>query len=86
MRPQLNVTVDLASLLGHPHALGGEVGGMGPLSPEACRRLACDEALTRVVVTRQPSHHGLRGDHGHEPDGHHGPPLADNPRRGGRTR
>jgi hypothetical protein len=52
---------------------------MGPLSPEACRRLACDGALTRVVVTRQPSHHGLRGDHGHEPDGHHGPPLEDNP-------
>jgi Domain of unknown function (DUF222) len=80
VRPQLNVTVDLASLLGHPGALGGEVGGMGPLSPEACRRLACDGALTRVVVTRQPTGHP--GD----PDGHHGPPLEDNPSARGRTR
>ncbi len=27
-------------LLGHPSAIGGEVGGAGPLDPEACRRLA----------------------------------------------
>ena len=25
---------------------------MGPLDPEACRRLACDGAVTRVLVTR----------------------------------
>jgi hypothetical protein len=54
VRPQLNVIVDLDSLLGHPGALGGELGGAGPISPEACRWLACDGALTRVVVTRWP--------------------------------
>ncbi len=61
VRPQLMVTVDLDSLLGHPGAVGGEVGWAGPLDPEACRRLACDGALTRVLVTRQhPGHY----DHG----------------------
>jgi hypothetical protein len=60
VRPQLTVTVDLDSLLGHPGALGGEVGWAGPLDPETCQRLACDGALTRVLVTRrQPGHHGL---------------------------
>jgi hypothetical protein len=42
VRPQLMVTVDLDSLLGRRHAVGGEVGGVGPLDPEACQRLACD--------------------------------------------
>jgi hypothetical protein len=66
VRPQLNVIVDLDSLLGHPGALGGEAGGAGPLSPEACRRLACDGAVTRVLVTRHPT-------------GPSGPPLENNP-------
>jgi HNH endonuclease len=36
-----------------------------PLEPEACRRLACDGAVTRVVVTRQP---GRQDDpSGHDP-------------------
>jgi len=61
--------VNLDSLLGDPGSLGGEVGGAGPLAPEGCRRLACDGALTRVLVTRQPT-----GDRGHS-DGHEG--LAD---------
>jgi len=56
VRPQLTVTVDLDSLLGHPGAVGGEVGGAGPVDPEACRRLACDSTVTRVIVTRQPNH------------------------------
>jgi hypothetical protein len=30
------------------------MGWAGPLEPEACRRLACDATLTRVVVSRQP--------------------------------
>jgi hypothetical protein len=47
--------VDLDSLLGRPGGVGGEVGWAGPLDPEACRRLACDGALTRVLVTRHPS-------------------------------
>jgi hypothetical protein len=57
VRPQLLVTVDLDSLLGRPGALGGDAGWAGPLSPEACRRLACDGALTRVLVSRQPGGH-----------------------------
>jgi hypothetical protein len=45
------VTVDLDSLLA-PGGLGGETGGIDALDPEACRRLACDGAVTRVLVTR----------------------------------
>jgi hypothetical protein len=71
VRPQLLVTVDLDSLLSHPDGLGGEVGGAGPLDPEACRRLACDGAVTRVLVTRQRTnqhHHD-----GSIPTGQHDP-------------
>jgi hypothetical protein len=49
------VTVDLDSLLGGHGCLGGDAGEVGPLDPEACRRLACDGAVTRVLVSRQPS-------------------------------
>jgi hypothetical protein len=62
VRPQLLVTVDLDSLLGGPGGRGGEAGWAGPLDPEACRRLACDGAVTRVVVTRQPDHDHPGGD------------------------
>ena len=55
VRPQLLVTVDLDSLLG-PDGLGGETGGPWPLDPETCRRLACDGAVTRVLVTRHRTH------------------------------
>jgi hypothetical protein len=54
VRPQLLVTIDLDSLLGRPGAVGGDTGWVGPLDPETCRRLACDAAVSRVVVTRQP--------------------------------
>jgi Domain of unknown function (DUF222)/HNH endonuclease len=57
VRPQLLVTVDLDSLLSHPGGLGGEAGGPWPLDPETCRRLACDAAVTRVLVTRHRTHH-----------------------------
>jgi Domain of unknown function (DUF222) len=87
VRPQLLVIVDLDSLLGHPVGVGGEVGGAGPLEPEACRRLACDGALTRVLVTRHPHHHPLSGDEhhpnadvepvAHDPSGEHQPPAHD---------
>jgi hypothetical protein len=55
VRPQLLVTVDLDSLLGQKGAVGGELGRTGPLDPETCRRLACDGAVTRVLVTRHPT-------------------------------
>jgi hypothetical protein len=67
VRPQLTVTVDLDSLLGRGAAVGGEGGWEGSLDPEACRRLACDGALTRVLVTRRPTdHHHID----HHPTGH----------------
>jgi hypothetical protein len=45
----------MESLLGQPGGVGGEAGWAGPLEPEACRRLSCDGAVTRVLVTRRPS-------------------------------
>ena len=67
VRPQLTVVVDLDSLLGRQPVLGGEPGWVGPLAPEACRRLACDGALTRVLVSRhQPGHQHA----GHRHDQH----------------
>jgi Domain of unknown function (DUF222) len=54
VRPQLNVIVDLASLHRQPGAVGGDGGGVGALSPQTCQRLACDAAITRVLVTRGP--------------------------------
>jgi Domain of unknown function (DUF222)/HNH endonuclease len=55
VRPQVTVTVELASLLGHPGTAGGEGGWVGPLPAETARRLACDAAVTRVLVTRHPA-------------------------------
>src|SRR6266508_13250 len=52
VRPQVTVTVDLASLLGHRDLPGAEGDWVGPLPAETARRLACDAALTRAVVTR----------------------------------
>ena len=45
---------------------------MGPLAPEGCRRLACDGALTRVLVTRHPDHQQHPSHHRH-PDHHKTP-------------
>jgi Domain of unknown function (DUF222)/HNH endonuclease len=56
--PQLTVTVELASLLGRPGLPGGEGGWTGSLPVATCQRLACDAALTRVLVTRDPQHPG----------------------------
>jgi Domain of unknown function (DUF222)/HNH endonuclease len=56
VRPQVTVTVDLASLLGQPGLPGGEGGWVGPLPAETARRLACDATLTRVLVARQRQH------------------------------
>ena len=73
VRPQLSVIVDLDSLLGHPGAVGGEVGWAGPLDPEACRRLACDGAVTRVLVTHHPNHDpkAQTPSKAHDPDASH---------------
>jgi len=60
-RPQVTVTIDLATLLDHPGP-HGVFGWGGPVSPETARRLACDAALTRVVCTRHPT----TGSHDHD--------------------
>jgi hypothetical protein len=71
------MVVGLESLLDPYGGLGGDAGWAGPLAPEACRRLACDGAVTRVVVSRHPTNpHGPCGhDHpdDHNPDGHSHP-------------
>jgi hypothetical protein len=66
VRPQLTVTVDLASLVAAEGGLpGGDGGLVGPLPAETVRRLACDAALTRVLVARHPHHqHAGRDGHG----------------------
>jgi Domain of unknown function (DUF222)/HNH endonuclease len=63
VRPQLLVTVELASLL-DGSGVSGQAGGAdgAALAPEACRRLACDGAVTRVLVTRQPVGDRAHGD------------------------
>jgi hypothetical protein len=82
VRPQLLVTVDLDSVLGHPAGLGGDLGWAGPLDREACRRLACDGTVTRVLVSRHPAsddptlQHGS-GHAGHDPDPAGDPNPAD---------
>jgi Domain of unknown function (DUF222)/HNH endonuclease len=83
VRPQLLVTVDLDSLLGPHPGVGGETGGPVPLDPEVCRRLACDGAVTRVLVTRQPPGHHDHGDDAslaaRDPSGSDGLPAHDDP-------
>ena len=51
--------------------LGGDIGWAGPLDPEACRRLACDATITRLVVSRQPPEAGdhYHGNEPHDPAG-----------------
>jgi hypothetical protein len=59
------VVVNLDSLQGR-NLLGGDPG-LGALDPEACRRLAGDGAVTRVLVTRHPTtHHHLCGPRDHD--------------------
>ena len=70
VRPQLLVTMDLETLLGDRGSLGGDTGWVGPLAPETCRRLACDGAVTRIVVNRQPTGSGQADPGGdHDPGG-----------------
>ena len=58
LRPQLTVTIELASLLAEPGGVGGlgGVGGWGGTLPgETARRLACDATITRAIVDRHPT-------------------------------
>jgi hypothetical protein len=75
VRPQVTVTIELASLLGQAGLPGGEGGWVGPLPAETARRLACDAAVTRVLVTR----HQPVGDGDHHPasQGDDGDPAGD---------
>jgi Domain of unknown function (DUF222) len=70
VRPQLLVTTDIYSLAGRPGGLGGALGWAEPLEPAACRRLACDATVTRVLVTRQP---GRQPHPDHDPGGDYSP-------------
>src|SRR5215216_43790 len=73
VRPQLTVLVDLDSLQGGPGSLGGDTD-TAPLGPEACQRLACDGAVTRVLVTRHPtSDHANQHPTGHDHHSHGDP-------------
>jgi hypothetical protein len=58
VRPQVTVTIELASLLGQAGLPGAEGSWAGPLPAETARRLVCDAALTRAVATRRQGHDG----------------------------
>ncbi|MGH8836998.1 MAG: DUF222 domain-containing protein, partial [Actinomycetes bacterium] len=49
-RPQVLVTVDLATLQGAPGSDSAELGWAGSISGELARRIACDAAVTRIVL------------------------------------
>ncbi len=53
LRPQVNVTADLATLQA-PHGVGGTGAWSGVLPGETVRRLACDAVVTRAIVRRHP--------------------------------
>jgi hypothetical protein len=48
-RPHVVVTVDLAALGARPEGRG-VLEDVGPVTPEAARRLACDASITRVIT------------------------------------
>jgi hypothetical protein len=61
LRPQLTVTVELASLLAG-HGVGGTGGWGGVLPGETLRRLACDATITRAIVHRHPQYPAISHD------------------------
>ena len=70
LRPQLTVTIDLASLLAGANGGVGGVGGWGGTLPaETARRLACDATVTRAVVHRHPNHPNATSGHANTHDG-----------------
>ncbi|MGH8908383.1 MAG: DUF222 domain-containing protein, partial [Egibacteraceae bacterium] len=50
VRPHLTVIVDLPTLLGQPGAKAARLDRLGAISGETARRLACDAAVSRVIV------------------------------------
>jgi hypothetical protein len=67
LRPQVTVTVDLASLLAR-HGVGGSGAWGGVFDGEAARRLACDATVTRALVHHHPGDQdagGTGGGQGH---------------------
>jgi hypothetical protein len=80
VRPQVTVTVELAGLLGHPGLPGADGGWVGPLPVETVRRLACDAAVTRVLVARHPLEAADGGD-GHRHATRDDEAAGDLPRR-----
>jgi hypothetical protein len=65
VRPQLTVTVELASLLAAAGGVGGAGGWGGRLPAEAVGRLACDAVVTRAVVHRHRAGPGHPAHPGH---------------------
>lgn len=49
-RPNVNVTISLDSLRKLPGTSGGELDWAGPVTSETARRVACDSAVTRIVL------------------------------------
>lgn len=58
MRPHVSVVVDLATLLANSTA-PAELAFAGPVSAETARRISCDAAITRVVVTNPELNAGV---------------------------
>ncbi|MGH8910448.1 MAG: DUF222 domain-containing protein [Egibacteraceae bacterium] len=50
VRPHMTVIVDLPTLLGQPGAPAARLDRLGAISGETARRLACDAAISRVIV------------------------------------
>ncbi|MGH8905995.1 MAG: DUF222 domain-containing protein [Egibacteraceae bacterium] len=50
VRPHMTVIVDLPTLLGQPGAAAARLDRLGAICGETARRLACDAAISRVIV------------------------------------
>src|SRR6266508_3080291 len=75
-RPHIGVVIDWPALLGLAGGAGGEFSRGGLVSPVVARRLACDAALTRIIVGRDPDlpeqpEHADHADQPENPGGEH---------------
>ncbi|HEY2957891.1 MAG TPA: DUF222 domain-containing protein [Actinomycetota bacterium] len=77
LRPQVTVTVDLASLLAW-HGVGGSGAWGGVFDAEVVRRLACDAVVTRAIVHRHPDsgRHSTAPDQASSGGSRHSPGVA----------